>query len=256
MIDIFTLSYSRANSYFKSTKPINNANYYIVDNNKQKYTPTFACSIYTTSRNIGCAGGWNLICKIAFEHLNLDRIIITQDDARIDNNLLIQAYEECAEHEILGIIQPFFEFSTFVMTRSVWNTVGVFDENFLYVYCEDADYKHRAYLSGVTINSMYVPNRSVNDSASVSDDPTINRIEKNKQYLKLKWGDSIHPSPSARADFQPPYEKKTPFWGLEDAVPINFIPKTKELVELYNITDKFPSEIEYTRFLANGFIRF
>ena len=253
MINIFSLSYSRAANYFQYTKPINNATYYLIDNNKQKYSPTFACSTFTTSRNIGCAGGWNLICKIAFEHLNLDKIIITQDDARISPELLISAYNECTDKEILGVIQPFFEFSTFVITRSVWNTVGEFDENFIYVYCEDADYKQRCMLNNITVNSMYIANKMVNDSASVADDPSISRIDKNKQYLQLKWGNSIHPSPTARADFQPPYEFSSPF--NEPDIPSTFIPMTAELKKLYNTT-RFPSDIEFERFLTNGFDSF
>jgi hypothetical protein len=254
MINIFTLSYSRANEYFINTKPIKNANYYLIDNNKQKYTNTFACLTYTTERNIGCAGGWNLICKIAFEHLNLDKIVISQDDVTISPELIVQAYEECGDNEILGVIQPFFEFSTFVITRSVWNTVGAFDENFIYVYCEDADYKHRCYLNNIQINSLYADSLNSNKSASIKDDPSVERIANNKKYLTLKWGNSIHPSGRAQVDGQAPFEKRSPFWGLEDAAPINFIPKTRELVELYNLTDKFPSEIEYERFLKNGFI--
>lgn len=253
MINVFTLSYSRANQYFKQTKPIDSANYYFIDNNKQKYTPTFACNIYTTSQNIGCAGGWNLICKIAFEHLNLDKIVISQDDVRISPELIVQAYEECGDNEVLGVIQPFFEFSTFVMPKSVWNTVGAFDENFIFVYCEDADYKQRARLKNIQINSLHVPNRQVNDSASVADNPSINRIKSNREYLKMKWGESIHPSSIARADFQPPYEYSRPF--NDRVIPIDFIPKTKTLKELYSISDSFPSEAEYKRFLENGFQR-
>ena len=198
--NIFVLTYSAAQNFFDNTSPVKNSVYYIIDNGNQKYTPTFDCRFFTASRNIGCAGGWNLICDIAFDSLQLDKIVITQDDAKINPDLITQALEETEGLMITGVIQPFFEFSTFVITRDVWNLVGRFDENFVYVYSEDADYKQRCMLSGVTINSLYVENKNANFSASIKNNPAINRIEYNREYLKFKWGSSVHPNPAARAD--------------------------------------------------------
>lgn len=251
--NIFVLSYSAAQNFFNNTKPVKNSLYYMIDNGNQKYNPTFGCNFFTTSRNIGCAGGWNLICDIAFDSLDLDKIVITQDDARINPEHIVQALEETNGMMITGIIQPFFEFSTFVITRDVWNAVGRFDENFVYVYSEDADYKQRCMLNGVVINSLYVENRDVNDSASIKNDPSIDRIEYNREYLRFKWGDSIHPNPYARADFQAPFKNKTPFQQETDGMPTNFIPITQRVKNIYGEISEFPSVQEYRRFIKHGF---
>jgi hypothetical protein len=250
---IFVLSYTEAQSFFNSTNPVKESNYYLIDNGNQEYTPTFGCSYFKTSRNIGCAGGWNLICDIAFNHMMLDKIVITQDDACIAPALIEQALEETEGLCVTGVIQPFFEFSTFVITKDVWDLVGRFDENFVYVYSEDADYKQRCMLNKVMINSLYVPNRGVNSSASINNNPSINRIEYNRAYLKTKWGDSIHPNPSARADGQPPFMNKNPFSQEVENLPINYIPLTSRLTKIYGQINEFPSELEYRRFKNNGF---
>lgn len=251
--NIFVLTYSAAQNFFDNTSPVKNSVYYIIDNGNQKYTPTFDCRFFTASRNIGCAGGWNLICDIAFDSLQLDKIVITQDDAKINPDLITQALEETEGLMITGVIQPFFEFSTFVITRDVWNLVGRFDENFVYVYSEDADYKQRCMLSGVTINSLYVENKNANFSASIKNNPAINRIEYNREYLKFKWGSSVHPNPAARADGQPPFINKTPFEQEHADLPVNFIPITQRITKVYGDLTEMPSSIEYRRFVENGF---
>jgi GT2 family glycosyltransferase len=258
--NIFVLTYSSAQEFFKNTKPLSNSLYYLIDNGSQKYNPTFGCNFFTTSRNIGCAGGWNLICDIAFDHLDLDKIVITQDDAIINPELISQALEETNGLSITGIIQPFFEFSTFVITKEVWHTVGRFDENFIYVYSEDADYKQRCLLSGVLINSLYVPNKEVNFSSSVKHNPSLNKIDYNRQYLKFKWGDSMHPNPAARLDGQPPFANKTPFEDMDimkydnqSSMPLDYIPLTSRITSVYGDISDFPSKIEYERFKKHGF---
>ena len=251
--NIFVLSYSAAQNFFDRTTSVKDSIYYMIDNGNQKYTPTFGCNFFTTSQNIGCAGGWNLICDIAFDTLELDKIVITQDDANIKPHHIEQALEETDGLCITGVIQPFFEFSTFVITRDVWNTVGRFDENFVYVYSEDADYKQRCMLSGVIINSLYVENRDVNDSASIKNNPAINRIEYNRDYLYHKWGSSVHPNPSARADGQPPFEYKTPFFKDIPDLPIDFMLRTQRVSKIYGESEYFPSQIEYERFKQHGF---
>lgn len=253
--NIFVLSYSAAQKYFDNTNPVKNSVYYMIDNGNQKYTPTFGCNFFTTSQNIGCAGGWNLICDIAFDTLELDKIVITQDDANIKTHYIEQALEETEGLCITGVIQPFFEFSTFVITRDVWNTVGRFDENFVYVYSEDADYKQRCMLNGVIINSLYVENKDVNDSASIKNNPSINKIQYNRDYLYHKWGPSMHPNPAARADGQPPFEYKSPFYKDIPDLPTDFILRTQRITKIYGESEYFPSQIEYERFKKHGFTK-
>ncbi len=246
MSNIFVLSYCNASNFIN--KIGNEYSYHMIDNGNQKCETPSGCYYFSTSRNIGCAGGWNLICDIAFEYLNLEKIIITQDDASVPLELMEQALDETQGLSITGVIQPFFEFSCFAITKQVWETIGRFDENFIYVYCEDADYKQRCYLSRVTISSLYSPNKDMNQSLTIKEHPNLDRISYNRDYLRTKWGDSIHPSNAARQDGQAPFENKTPFSSIEESMPINYIPRTNRITKVYGEDTKFPSEIEYERF--------
>jgi hypothetical protein len=254
--NIFVLSYSRAKQFFNEVEYNSRYNYFIINNNvNQDVIPTFSSAIYTTEKNIGCAGGWNLICDIAFNYLGLEKIIITQDDCKLSYSLIDDAISECTPKNIVGIIQPHFEFSCFAIHNKTYKTIGKFDENFINVYCEDADYKQRCMLQGITISSIFADNREMNQSASIKDNPNLDKADYNREYLKFKWGNSIHPSPNARADNQPPFQYKTPFASEGVDFPINYIPNTTRIKKIFGDSEEFPSELEYKRFQNNGFIR-
>jgi len=249
---IFVLSYCGAQDFFNTlnVKDFPGSTFYFIDNGAQTYDTTFTGFTYTTSTNLGCAGGWNLICRIAFDYLNLEKIIITQDDATFTETQIEDALAETHDNCLTGVYQPHFEFSCFAIHKNTWKRVGAFDENFIYVYSEDADYKQRCMLQGVTINSLMIPSKGANKSLTVKQNPSMNRIQYNRQYLQFKWGSSIHPSAAARLDCQPPFEYRTPF---NELLPIDYIPKSPRIDTAYpalKITSRFPSEVEYDKFIT------
>mgnify|MGYP001379314187 FL=1 len=76
MINYFLLAY-QGFDYFREKfdkKKYPNTTLRIIDNGNQKIEDY---EIYKTKNNIGCAGGWNLICYIGFEYLQIS-IINTQ----------------------------------------------------------------------------------------------------------------------------------------------------------------------------------
>lgn len=196
---------------------------FVIDNGHQGIVP--GVPTYTCSKNIGCAAGWNLIANIAFNYFEKDKVIICQDDCIVPQIYLEQMWEETDGLSITGALIPYFEFSCFCITKEVWELVGRFDESFWPVYCEDADYKHRCYLAGVSISTLNLP-LGLNESSS----PKIPAaMRKNKNYLLAKWGSSINPNIIAQKDNQPPFAKRYP-----------------KFVEQYN-------DREYTRFKELGF---
>lgn len=254
---IFVLSYCGAQEFFDtiSIEEFPDSTFYFVDNGNQKYTPSFDCFTYTTSRNLGCAGGWNLICDIAFKYLKLENIIITQDDATYTNAQLEDALLETNEVCLTGVYQPHFEFSCFAINKHTYQKVGRFDENFIYVYSEDADYKQRCMLKGITINSLMHNSAQNNKSLTLKKQPSLDRIQYNRDYLKFKWGNSIHPSPISRADSQAPFELRTPF-AHSGLFTLDFVPVSdrikKVFPELYknSVESRLPSAIEYDKFIT------
>ena len=254
---IFVLSYCGAQEFFDNidiTK-FPDSTFYFIDNGAQNYTPSFECFTYTTSNNIGCAGGWNLICDIAFNYLNLESIIITQDDATYTNEQLQDALAETNEGCLTGVYQPHFEFSCFAIHKDIFNKIGRFDENFIYVYSEDADYKQRCMLNNIIVSSLMHPSKDSNKNLTLKKEPELNRISYNREYLKFKWGNSIHPSSLSRADCQAPFEYSTPFKD-SGSVSIGYVPITARITNCYStlypkdMQLRLPSVIEYDKFIT------
>lgn len=254
---IFVLSYCGAQEFFDTinVKEFPDSTFYFIDNGNQNYVPSFDCFTHTTSRNIGCAGGWNLICDIAFNYLKLENIIITQDDATYTNEQLEDALLETNEVCLTGVYQPHFEFSCFAINKDTYTKVGRFDENFIYVYSEDADYKQRCRLSSVVINSLMYESKQNNKSLTLKKQPNLNRIQYNRDYLKFKWGNSIHPSSVARMDSQAPFEYSSPYYH-SGIFSLDFIPLTDRIRNIFpdiyeNSTEsRLPSAIEYDKFIT------
>lgn len=206
-------------------------NIFIIDNGQQEWRKLSHLVEYKTLRNIGCAGGWNLICNIAFESKNLEKIVISNDDNIYNIDIINELYNMCSEDNIAGTYDGGYEFSLFCIHKNTFKNVGMFDENCLFVGAEVKDYKHRCKLNNVNISSL---NISKNGNFNLSSSQlTADIIKENNEYLKLKWGES--------------FEYKKPF----DRDNYKLLP-SKRILDIYGDyvglgrpMKKFPSYYEY-----------
>ena len=249
MIDYFVLGY-QGFDYFKEKFDKNkypNTVLRIIDNGNQKIS---GYQYYKTKKNIGCAGGWNLICYIAFEHLKLEKIVIGQEDVIIEENEMSEILEKCDENTIAALIKHPFEFSSFAIHKKTFKKVGIFDENCIDAYCEDYDYKQRCYLNSIKIESL---DKSLERNLGISrkiNKRIFDTITVNKIYIKEKWGKSINKNKTDQMNGRPPYEFKHPF--NKSDLDLNFIPITQRMKIIQNLSNnKTPSQEEISEFLKN-----
>jgi len=249
MINYFLLAYQGFDHFREKfdKKKYPNTTLRIIDNGNQKIE---GYEIYKTKNNIGCAGGWNLICYIGFEYLGLEKIIIGQEDTIVEEKEMKELIEKCDENTIASLIKPHFEFSTFALHKKTFIKIGMFDENCIDGYCEDADYKQRCYLNGVKIKSLEKsPERNLGMSRRknkrIYDTITVNRI-----YIKQKWGTSINKDDLSFRDEQPPYEFKNPF--NKKNLDTNFIPITERMKIMQDLKkNTLPSQNEIAKLLID-----
>jgi hypothetical protein len=164
---------------------------YFVDNGQQKIPDYIKNNlIYTTSTKICCSAGWNLICDIAFNTMELDKIIIGEEDARFSEEILDEITLKTSPTVLCGTYNNSFEFSLYGIHRDTWNKVGKFDENFIFAGCEDNDYKHRCKLNEVEVISLGISHYFNGNSSTspTSPIPTETRVY-NGEYVAKKWGD-------------------------------------------------------------------
>ena len=198
MINLFILGYNGAEyfeEWFDRTQFPNTKLYYI-DNGHQKLSDSLKKDcIHSTERNLGCAGGWNLICDIAFKHFNLDKAIIGNEDAMISEEILKAEFDACNPSTICGAYDGNWEFSSYCIHKDTYSLIGRFDENILFAGCEDEDYKYRCKLCGIKIANLDVShtyNRSManNDKSKPRESSVYNG-----EYVRAKWGDYKYTTP-------------------------------------------------------------
>lgn len=236
MYNYYVLGYN-AIQYFNQwyDKPsFTNTNMVFVDNGRQLIPQDLQSNvIHQTKTNIGCAGGWNLICDIGFNYHKHDVIIVGQEDGRISEEVFAALIDTCNPSTLCGTYNNGFEFSTFAIHRKTFEKVGRFDENFVYVGCEDNDYKYRCQLSDISVVTLGV-SHTFNCSIANNDNVKPPRSSThNANYMELKWGN---------------YKYTQPFNGKKHNK------YTEYFVELNGLVEEWPSQQEYKNFLNDNSI--
>jgi hypothetical protein len=167
-----------------------------IDNGKQTFPEHLQENLTHQNRaNIGCSGGWNLALDIAFNHLGLEKVIIGQEDARVSEEVFEALLAECNPDTICGTYNNGFNFSTYAMHRDTFNRIGRFDENFVFVGCEDNDYIHRAKLAGVEIKSLGISNAFNASIANNNNVVPVRSSQHNADYIARKWNNYTYDIP-------------------------------------------------------------
>jgi hypothetical protein len=205
----------------------------IIDNGNQTYSERLIPYLYySIPQNIGCAGGWNFICKLAFEFFNLEKAIISNEDNLYSEEYIEALYNNCSPVNISGTYDRAFEFSLFCIHRETYYKVGMFDENVIFAAGEDNDYKYRCKLNGVTISTLGI-SADYNLSETGGDSiPDIRDL--NLEYVNKKWNN--YSSDKAHGD-----EKfnRNPELNISD-----------RLFDKYKVKT-FPSLLQYSNFYEN-----
>lgn len=229
----FVLGYNAIN-YFKEWfdfEQFKNTNLRFVDNGNQDIPDELKeYVIHQNEKNIGCAGGWNIICDIGFNHFGFDKIIIGQEDARVSEEIFESLIENCTPNLICGTYNNSFEFSTYAIHKETFQKVGRFDENFMFVGCEDNDYKHRCKLNGVDIATLDVSHYFNCSIANNLDVVPSRSATHNAGYIERKWNGYKYTSPFDGK----PHDKYTDYF-----------------IEVHGNLDEWPSETEYKMFISN-----
>jgi hypothetical protein len=196
---LFILGYNAVDYFCEWYKHEDNPNtkMYFIDNGQQKIPDYIKNNvIYLTTKKICCSAGWNLICDIAFNTMKLDKIIIGEEDARFSEEILNEITIQTSPKVLCGTYDNSFEFSLYGIHKDTWNTVGRFDENFLFAGCEDNDYKYRCKLNDVKVISLNIPHYFNGNSSTYLNSPIPSETRTyNAEYVTKKWGNYTYTIP-------------------------------------------------------------
>lgn len=166
----------------------------VVDNSAGACPRRPDCTYLVPSRNLGVAGGWNLIAK----HAAGADLILANDDTLFAPDTIAKMLEVATSNPRAGIVSPIEgqRFSLFYLRRSAYQEVGPFDESFWPAYFEDNDYHRRLTLAGwespVAFSAVEHAHSATMQEASEADLVLHHaRFRANARRYALKWGGPV-----------------------------------------------------------------
>lgn len=145
--------------------------------------------IWQSKQNLGVAGSWNYLINKAIIN-DFKYFLILNDDVILQKKEHeIRDILKKATNEHFYLCRPYYNWSSFILTRNVYEKVGAFDEGFKKAYFEDNDYMYRMKLAGVPIKYVDELNPDVYlNSQTIEKNPLLGGYIDNKEYFIQKWG--------------------------------------------------------------------
>ena len=144
-------------------------------------------SIIKLKENIGVAASWNVLCDKIFQ--TADYALILNDDIYLGRNQLqIEALIPKGNKPIL--IKSTIDWCAFIISKSMYEEIGRFDEAFYPAYYEDKSYEYRMKLKGykATVSPLLNP-FMYKSSQTLEKAPEILEVSKsNKRIYIDMWG--------------------------------------------------------------------
>jgi hypothetical protein len=167
-----------------------NTQIFIVDNGRQDIPRlTTNMTIYEMSENLGVSGSWNFLVKKAIDNLYHDFLILNDDVILKKDESTISALIEKGGDNTFHVCKTFYNWSSYILNRTIYEKVGEFDENFKKAFFEDNDYCYRMVLAGVNYQFQDALNPEVyRNSQTIAKDPTLSGYLENEKYFIEKWG--------------------------------------------------------------------
>lgn len=136
----------------------------VVIDNGSPHQAELAARVYRYPENKGVATGWNTGIRLA----RAPMVVVLNSDCRVEPGWDVALYEAASDGrrvafpytdhcDAQGFTSPDQGGTAgwcFMMSRALYDEIGVFDEWFNPAYCEDTDYWHRAWQAGVHLTPV------------------------------------------------------------------------------------------------------
>ncbi len=136
----------------------------VVVDNGSPFRAEIAAKVYRYPENKGVATGWNTGIRLSHAPM----VVVLNSDCRVEPGWDVALYEAASDGRRVAF--PYTDhcdgqgFTSpdqggtagwcFMLSRALYDEVGVFDEWFNPAYCEDTDYWHRAWEMGVELSPV------------------------------------------------------------------------------------------------------
>jgi GT2 family glycosyltransferase len=164
-------------------------NIIILDSGSQDIPESINYKVLKSERRMGVAASWNYLIKYAIP-IGHENFLVLNDDIILKTGES-QISDLIEKHDSNTFIrsQPFYNWSAYILRKSIFEKVGDFDENFVKCFFEDNDYEYRMKLNKVNILYSEKLNADVyRNSSTIQKEPLLGDYIANQDYYIGKWG--------------------------------------------------------------------
>jgi GT2 family glycosyltransferase len=155
--------------------------------------------VIESDKNRGCAYPWNKMIELCYKNYPKEFVCVSNDDIVLAHDTLEVFDKATRERDSIlfcsgGIAAP-NAFSLFVTRYDRMQSVGVFDEMFIYPYCEDSDMARRIWFTGYDLDRVvdctiesHVGSATIKAYDATDEELHHIRFRRNAEYFYMKWG--------------------------------------------------------------------
>lgn len=161
----------------------------IIDNGNQGLKLDYPnVYVYVPGFNLGVAESWNFLAFISFYMAKKDYLLLINDDVSLGYGAEVvnAAITNCT-----GLAQSEYSFSVVLLSKQLYEKVGVFDTSFYPAYYEDSDYLYRMKLLGIRQDVIPALNPKVFRQSQTyeKNNKLVNdAMARNREIYIQKWG--------------------------------------------------------------------
>lgn len=162
---------------------------FVLDSGNQGITEINNTLLFRSERRMGVAASWNYLVRKAIER-GFSRFLILNDD------IILKSGQDMisrliASHDDMTFLRPrpIYNWSAFILSKAIFESVGEFDENFQKCFFEDNDYEYRMKLKKIPVVYCDALNPEVyRNSMTTQKEPLLGDYIANQDYYIGKWG--------------------------------------------------------------------
>lgn len=174
----------------------------VVVDNGSPYEVPLAAKVYRYPENKGVATGWNTGVRLS----SAPMVVVMNSDCRVEPGWDVALYEAATDGrrvafpytdhcDGLGFACPDQAGTAgwcFMLTKELYDEIGVFDEWFNPAFCEDTDYWHRAWQMGVDLSPVPAARVVHSRRTTASSDARVDMLLQGHRY-KYGWKHGVDP---------------------------------------------------------------
>lgn len=188
---------------------------YIIDNDSTDGTAEWLKGVNTVVRSLrftpakGVSASWNFGLSYLFDVAQCDHVLVVNNDVQLRPDTYRELIDARADFvTAVGVgdpaqlewdhvhrMRPHPDFSCFLIDKSVWRTVGQFDESMVH-YASDADYHLRMHQAGIKAYTNGIPfyhyASGTLKTATETERQQIHwQADRDRETFERKWGVKI-----------------------------------------------------------------